>query len=145
LNRTTLTTLALIGLVATAVTVGAIVYYTLRVRGSGVIKVVGLKCFSDPELTKEVSALDWGTINPGGVSQVTLYLKSTSSVPGTMTQSTEAWDPLQAGDFLVLTWDYDGHVIQPKEVVTVILTLTVSPDVIGITAFSFDIVLTMSG
>ena len=137
--------LAIVGLVVTAVVVASLVVYVLRVRGTGRIKVVGLKAYADPEATKEVSAIDWGTIPAGGISQTMLYLKSTSTVPSNLTLTTENWDPSVAEQFMTLTWDYDGTPLQPAEIRAVTFTLRVSEDVVGITEFAFDLVITAAG
>jgi hypothetical protein len=65
---------AIIGLVATAVVVGAVVYYSLKIHGSGKILAIGVQVYRDANLTEPVSAIDWGTIPAGGYSQLTLYL-----------------------------------------------------------------------
>jgi len=144
-TRNQILAMAITGLIVTAIVVGAVAYYTLRIRGTGRIKLIGVKAYSDAELTKEVAAIDWGTIAPGGYSQVTLYLKSTSTAPSNLTLSTEAWEPAVAQNYMTLTWDYDGSTLQPGEVRTVILTLKVSPDISGVIDFAFDIIITAAG
>lgn len=134
--------LALIALAVSAVVVAAAVYYVLRIKGYGKIKVVGLKAYADPELTKEVSTIYWGEIPKGSYSVTTLWLKCTSTVPSNLTMHTEAWDPAAAEQYLTLTWDYDGHTLNPGEVLELELKLTVAEETMGVTDFSFDIVLT---
>ena len=144
-TREQLTALAVAGLLVTAIVVGAIVYFALRVRGSGRIKLVGIKAFSDPAATLEISAIDWGEISPGGYAYTTIYLKSTSTVPSNLTMHTEAWDPLEAETFIHLTWDYDGRDLSPGEIIGVTLTLSVDDAITGIIEFAFDIVITAAG
>lgn len=140
-----ITALAIVGLVLVAVAVGAVVYYQLRIRGGGTIKVVGLTAFSDPGATLEVSAVDWGMISPGGISQITLYLKSTSNVPGNLTLETENWEPARAAQYMTLEWDYDGTIMLPGEIRGVLFTLRVSDQITNVTEFSFDMVLIIGG
>jgi len=144
-SRDQLAALAIVGLVLAAVVVGAVVYYSLRLHGHGTIKLVGLKAYSDPAATLEVSAVDWGLIPPGGVSQVLLYLKSTSTTPANWTLTTENWDPSAAQNFMVLTWDYDGGTLQPGEIRAVRFTLQVSVNISAIVDFALDIVVTAAG
>ena len=138
-------TLALVALAVTAVAVAATVYFILRVRGTGRIKLVGLKVYSDPELTKEVSAIDWGTLSPGDHGQVLLYLKVTSNVPTNLTLKTENWSPAAAENYLALTWDYDGALLAPGQVRATWFTLEVAETITGITDFAFDIVIIGAG
>ena len=144
-TREQATALAIVGLIVAAVVVGAVVYYTLQLRGSGRIKTVGLKVYSDPGATLEVSAVDWGDIAPGGVSQVLLYLKSTSTVPTNLTLTTQNYDPSTAQNYMTLTWDYDGSTLQPGEIRAVRFTLAVAEAITGIVEFAFDIVITAAG
>lgn len=144
-TREQATALAIVGLVVAAVVVGSVVYYALRIRGVGHIKLVGVKAFSDPGATLEVSAVDWGDISPGSYGQVLLYLKSTSTVPANWTLTTENWDPSAAKNFMALSWDYDGSKLQPGEIRAVRFTLTVMLSITGVTDFSFDVVITASG
>ena len=144
-TKNELMALAIVGLIVTAIVVGVIVYYELRIQGTGRIKLVGTKAYSDPEGTLEISAIDWGEIPPGGYSYTTIYLKSVSTAPINLTLSTELWDPPGADQFIFLTWDYDGRVISPGEIIAVTFTLQVSTAIIGITEFSFDIVIVAAG
>ena len=138
-------TLAIIGLTVSAVVVAATVYYVLIIRGTGMIKTVGVQAYADPELTKEVSAINWGTISPGGYSQTLLYLKITSNVPSNLTLSTARWSPPSVENYLTLTWDYDGTTLNPGQIIAVRLTLTIADAVTGITNFSFDMLITAAG
>lgn len=137
--------LAIAALIVTASVVGAVVYYELRLKGHGRIKVVGGTVYFDPEGTKEVAAIDWGMISPGGSAYTTLYFKSESNVPTNMTFRTEFWDPPEAGDFISMTWDYDGRDLNPDEILEVTLTLSVADAITGISEFSFDIVIVFAG
>ena len=144
-NRRLLTTVALTAIIITAIVTAAIVYYSLRIRGYGKIKTVGVDAYADLECTKIVSEINWGTIPAGGSSQTTLYLKNTGNYPINMTINTENWSPAVAADYMALTWDYDGTELAPDEVRGVILTLAVDSNIAGITDFQFDIVIRASG
>lgn len=137
--------IAIAALVATAIVLAAIVYYELRIKGTGRIKLIGVKAYSDADLTKEVSSIDWGLIPRGGSSQITLWLKSTSSCPANLTLRTENWVPPNASDYLTLNWDYDGSPLYGGEVREVLFTLGVAQNVFGITDFSFDMIITIYG
>lgn len=144
-TREQLIGVTIVGLVIFAAVTAAVVYYTLRIHGSGTIKLIGLEAYGNPEGTQVISSVNWGELTPGGVSQVVLYLKSTSTAPATLTLSTEAWDPPTAGAYITLEWDYDGSALQPGEIRGVLFTLRVSESVIGITSFAFDFVIVASG
>jgi len=131
--------------VVTAVVTAAVMYYTLRIRGHGWIVTIGIDAYADAGATQPVSEIDWGEISPGGSSAATIYLKSTSSVPVTLSLALENWIPAAAADYMTVDWNYDGSVLQPGEVRSVTLTLQVSGSITGITNFEFDLVITSSG
>lgn len=144
-NRNQVIVGSIIGALVVAVVILAIAYYSVRIHGTGTIKAVGVKIYADEGLTKEISAVDWGAIPPGGTSAVTFWIKSASTVPVNLTLATDSWNPSSAAQYLTLSWDYNNSTIQPNAVIVTDLTLKVSPQVSAITTFSFDIVITAAG
>jgi len=63
----------------------------------------------------------------------------------TLSMRAENWSPPEASSYITLSWDYSGQSISPGEVVPVVLTLSVSGDISGITSFSLDWVIAGSG
>jgi hypothetical protein len=55
------------------------------------------------------------------------------------------WNPSNASDYISLSWDYGGQLVNPGELIPVIFTLSISESVEGITSFSFDITIMGSG
>jgi hypothetical protein len=55
------------------------------------------------------------------------------------------WNPLNASDYISLSWDYGGQLVNTGELIPVIFTLSISDSVEGITSFSFDITIVGSG
>jgi len=49
-----------------------------------------------------------------------------------------------ASSYITLSWDYGGQSINPAGVIQVKLTLRISSIIMGITDFSFDIIITGS-
>jgi hypothetical protein len=131
--------------VVTAVVTVAVMYYSLRIRGSGRIVTVGIEAYADAGATQPVSAIDWGKISPGGAAAATIYLKSTSSVPVTLSLAAENWSPAAAANYITPDWTYDGSALQPGEVRPVEIGLRVSESITGITNFEVDLVITASG
>lgn len=116
--------------------------YSTCISSSGVIASVNLAVYWDNTCTNSVTAIDWGTISPGGSKSVQVYVKNSGNIPITLSLSTESWNPSNAGNYITLTWDYiSGTKIQPGSVQKITLTLVVSSNVQGITNFSFNIVI----
>ena len=129
-------------MVALVSTVGS---HSVRIQGGGVIRTVGLEAFLDSDLTIKATTLDWGLMSPGDSSNVTLYLKSSSTIPAEIMFSTENWEPSAAQPFFNLLWDYNNQLLSPNQVISVIFTLQVSENVTGVTTFTFDLILTIYG
>jgi hypothetical protein len=132
-------------LVVAVVVTGIAVYYSLKLRGHGKIKTIGVDAFKDPQCIEPVGEVDWGVIPQGGFSQATLYVKNTGNSNVTLSLSSENWDPAVAQQYLTLSWDYAGGWLLPNQAVKVVLTLNVSEAVTGFTDFAVDIVITASG
>lgn len=110
-----------------------------RISNLATIKAVGVQVFRDRNATDLITFINWGFLEPNSSTTFTVYAKSTSNVPSTLTIYTQNWNPANASDYMSLTADPNNFLIQPSEIAQVNLTLTVASDVQGITAFSFDI------
>ncbi len=144
-TRTLIVVAVILTLIIAVPVTFAAVYYTLRLRGSGTIRTIGLEIYGDPDGSLVVTSLEWGTLDPGAVLHRTLYFKSTSSISATMTMHIENWSPAAVADFITLSWNYDGSPLSPGEIRPVILTLALSSSVLGISNFSFDYVFVAGG
>jgi len=115
---------------------------TLSSTGSIQIQTTyGIGVYSDFGCTTPRTSMSWGTLEPGGSQNVICYIKNEGSAATTLSMYASNWDPesLATSNYLVLSWNYDSNPIDPDAVVQITFTLTVSPDITGITTFSFDI------
>ena len=111
---------------------------------SGEIKVFGVGIFWDAACDNRVTALDWGLAEPGLTTNVTIYIRNEGNAPAILNLNTTSWDPQEAADYITLSWDYTGDTLAINQVVQVTLTLSISPDIEGITTFAFDITIFVS-
>ena len=140
--------LALIALgvasIGTAISTGLLTTQK-TIHSTGTINVVtpeptiGLGIFSDSGCTIPLSAIQWGTMNPGATIHSTVYLKNTGNVNIKLNCVFSNWNPAAADNYLDISWDCENRVIQPGQKVTAIFTLVISPNITGITTFSVDI------
>lgn len=130
--------------IATIVTAVIIYSYVVNLSGSGTIISVTpeIRVYGDAQLTKEISGVSWGEIQVGDQSTVTLWIKNTGNIPLKISFSLNEWAPANAGEYLSISWNYDGAAIQPNAYAAVDLTLSVSPSTVGITTFSNSISIT---
>jgi hypothetical protein len=117
--------------------------YQATISTHGNIKAVGVQFYSDSAGLTATSQINWGTLEPGQTVNVTLYMKSTSNVPVTVSMAVGNFVPASGSGYLACTWNYNGAVISPgQQLVPVVFTLVVATTVTGITSFSFDISVT---
>ena len=143
------TTIAVIALVITALaltlTTAAVLSNNQTVPLNGAvstINVVNLGIYSDSGCTQTVSALNVGTLSPGGTATQTVYVKNTGNIPETLTMTTNNWAPSSASSLLTLSWNRQNTVLNAGASIQATLTLTVASNAGSLTTFSCDVTLT---
>jgi hypothetical protein len=127
-------------LVATILVAAAVVMvFTYTIHNTGTIVTVGLAAFWDPAGAQLCTSIDWGTMQPGGMKGVTLYLKNTQALNITLSMNTSSWQPPEVQQYFTLAWNYSGALLVPAQMVPVQFTLSLSPLVQNSTNFSFNI------
>jgi hypothetical protein len=125
-----------------ALLVGAVIGASIvRIRNVGTIRAVGVEVYADEGLTEVLIEISWGMLNPGESRNFDAWIKNTGNDAQKLVLWTEGWDPVAAQDSISLSWSYDDIWIQPGTAVPVTFTLSVDPNVTGVTNFSFDIVI----
>ena len=117
------------------------VMYTYELSNLGTVKAVGLQVFWDSGCTQEVTAIDWGVVEPSQSVTKIIYLKNTGNTPVSLTFSTSNWDPPHANIYITLSWNFTGTLI---DVSPVELVLAVAASV-NVTSFSFIVTITAEG
>jgi len=139
------TTFAVAGILVALVLLDGTVMGTLlgqvTLPNLGTVKAMGVGVYWDIGCSNTVTSVNWGTVAPGSMNDVTVYIKNEGNAAETLSSTAENWSPPTASIYMSLTWDYAGQVIGVGEVVQVTLSLTVSDTIEGITSFSFDIII----
>jgi len=140
---------ALILVVVTLVMTSALVFGLLSasttISNTGNVKTVGVGVYWDSSCSQEVSLIEWGSLDPGETSSVTVYVRNEGTVAVVLRMTTENWDPPEASSYITLSWDYSEQTLEPGESIQVTLTLSISSDIQNVTEFDFDIVITVVG
>jgi hypothetical protein len=55
------------------------------------------------------------------------------------------WNPTEAANYLTLTWNREGQQVSPDQVISFVITLSVSSDIQDISSFSLDITISGTG
>ncbi|MCD6431687.1 hypothetical protein J7L33_03160 [Candidatus Bathyarchaeota archaeon] len=135
-------TIAVAGIIASVLAAGLLMAYQ-RVPSSGNVKAVGVGVYWDNACTNNVTSIDWGFLEPGATVNKTVYIKNEGNTPMVLNMTTDNWNPASASENITLSWNREGYVLNTTApVVQAILTLSVSPNISGVTNFSFDIIIT---
>jgi len=117
-------------------------YTGTRLSGGGVIRKTSLLgVYHDESCVEPLEYIDWGEVRLNKCYNTTIYVRNEGNIPVNLSMHIENWTPAYASSFLSLTWDQNGAILQPLEVVAANLTLTVGFGM-NFTEFTFDIVLT---
>ncbi|MCK4474870.1 hypothetical protein KAU30_03415 [Candidatus Bathyarchaeota archaeon] len=136
---------AVLAVAVTAVVLNVLVAAVLiayqRIPNTGVVKAVGVGVYWDGDCTDNVTSVDWGLLEPGATSNVTVYIQNEGNIPVVLNMTTDNWNPSSASDHITLTWDSEDYVLDSDSVVQAVLTLSVSSDISEVTSFGFDIII----
>jgi hypothetical protein len=108
---------------------------------SAVESVNSVGVYWDEECENRVYSLDWGNLSPGSTRKFNLYVRNEGNESMILNLLTENWSPLIAAQNMSVSWDYHGHPIYENQVILTELALSVSPEIGGVTSFSFDIII----
>jgi len=95
----------------------------------------------NPACTDNVASIEWGTLAPGRMRDIRVYIRNEVDEPQFLFMSTENWDPSNASHYITLRWNYTRQRIDPDEVLEITLTLSVSRYIKGISNFRFNILI----
>ncbi len=130
------------GIFGTALT---LVQTSRTISSAGSVIGIGVGIYWNQACTDAVSSINWGTIEPGASVYRTIYIRNEGNTAATLSMTTSNWNPTEASSYITLNWGYTGQTLSANQVLRIALTLSVSPDISGITNFSFDITITAAG
>jgi len=102
---------------------------------------VEIDVYEDLACTTVQSSIEWGEIEAGESSSVTIYIKNNGDTDILLGLDSENWTPININDYMTLSWDDYGTALTPGEVRGVSLTLNVDPDCPPMNNFDFDVVI----
>jgi hypothetical protein len=126
-------------------TVLSLLQVSRTVPNSGSVKGVGVGVYWDSACTNQTSSINWGIFEPGSNKTVSIYVKNEGNTVVTLSKTVQNWNPVNAANYITLSWNYANQTLNVNQVLQVNLILAVSPSVSGITSFSFDTTIIASG
>lgn len=126
-------------------TVSGLLTTSKTLTSSGSVKTINVEVYEDDLCTQVMNSIDWGTPKPGEEVYQMVYIKNPSSAPLNVSMTTSNWTPVEAANYITLTWDSEGASIDSDQVLQTFLMLSVSDTITGVTEFSFNIVIEGAG
>jgi hypothetical protein len=117
---------------------------TNNIANVSAVEANGVGVYWDSHCTDRVPSIDWGTLKPGSVKSIVIYIRNEDEEPIYFTMSTTNWNPSKASDYITVGWNYSGRRIDLGGVLQINLILSISQYVEGISNFGFDIVISGS-
>jgi hypothetical protein len=93
----------------------------------------------DKNCTQQVTSINWTTLTPGSSKNITVYVRNLSNTTCYLSVATTNWNPPNAPTYLKYSWTSTTSKIDAGKTLEVKQTLKVTPDITGISNFSFDI------
>lgn len=113
---------------------------TNTITNVSAVETEGVSVWWDTSCTNRTLSINWGTLNPGAVKSIVVYIRNDAMEAMYLTMSTENWYPKESY-YITFGWDYTARRIDPREVLPTKLILSVSHSIKGISNFRFDIVI----
>ena len=127
---------------ALTITTAALLSTNQSIPLNGSITAVNLGVYSDSACTQTCSALNVGTINPGGTGTQTVYIKNTGNVAETLTMTANSWSPANANTYLTPTWNQQNTALPAGQSIQATLTLTAASNTGSLSTFSCSVTIT---
>ena len=142
-NLAVVFTIALIAMIVTALA-ASLLSTQRRIESSGNIKTLRIAVCSNPDCTENLTFINWGLVEAGRSQQRVIWIKNTGNTPAILNMTTESWNPTEAKNHIILTWNKEGFILSVGQSIEATLTLSVLTSVTqtNITEFSFTIVIT---
>jgi len=127
--------------VASAVSALGLLSNNARARAHGAVETVNVGAYWNSGCTNATTDINFGTVSPGSVSNVSFYVRNEGKLLLKLSLSTQNWNPTSASFYMTLSWDKEGKTLAAGNVTLATLTLNVSESISGVQNFSFDIVI----
>jgi hypothetical protein len=132
------------GFVIFSILIGAIgvtLIAEYRLSGTGRVAAVGLQVYSGVDCSNLITSVDWGIIYPGGSINRVVYVKNTGNVAVVLSLVVQSWVPITAPQYISVTWDAEGKVLDAGKTMIVSLICSISTEITGINSFSNVVVM----
>lgn len=138
----TITVLATLIMVAS---VFAFLTIQIDIPGEGSIKGVGVGVYWDQQCTYATSSVDFGLMEAGSSKNFMFYLRNEGNTEFSLNMTSKKWIPVEAAEYMSLTWNREGQQMSPGQVLSCVIKLTVSPNIQDISSYTLTITISATG
>lgn len=119
---------------------------TLSVPNASAISTAGsvVGVYWNQAATSSCVSILWGALAPGENKTFVLYVRNEANESLYYLLMVSQWNPVNASRYMSLRWSYNGSRMGVGSVLRVLLTLSVSRLIRGVSDFSFDVVVLAS-
>lgn len=113
----------------------------IKIPGKGKVKKIGVEAYWDSELTQIIDLIDWGLIGPNESLTKDIYVQNLGNVNASLSFFVNNWNPINASNYLTISWNGTGILLEPMQAKLVTLKLSATKDLNAeiFPSFSFDI------
>jgi hypothetical protein len=101
--------------------------------------------FWDANCMNPVSSLDWGTLSPGDIENITVFVRNEGESSTVLALNVSDWNPLLAESYISIGWNYSGTAVPPGQVLPISLSMVVNETISGITNFGVNMTVSSGG
>lgn len=91
----------------------------------GTVKTIGVEVYWDQNLENKTETINWDEVWVGSSKNVTVYIRSISNYQIILNLHATDWNPTDVSDYMNLSWDYNGTLLNPSETIQVTLTMSI--------------------
>jgi len=142
MQKITLGTVLAVTVMVIIVSALGVLVATRTISNTGNVRAIGVGVYWDSGCTNAISSINWTTLDPGAIKNVTIYIRNEGSVAMRLNMTISGWNPVSASSYMTLIWNRESYVLSSGSTVQTVLTLSVSSSISGVTNFNFNITIT---
>lgn len=98
---------------------------------SAVLTGGNIGVYWDANCTQTVTSIDWGNLTPGDTEEVVVFVRNEGNQTLDLSLTLQNWNPANASQYVIFSWNYMDSVIHAGDVLTVSQTLHVASPYAG--------------
>ena len=106
------------------------------------IEGIGVGIYWNQNCTNKTLTLNWGNITPNSENTLEVFIRNEGNSKASLYLSTTEWIPKAASNCIRLEWNYSNQILSPGQIIPISLTLTVSPEIGGVSDFTYNTIIT---